>query len=118
MFTRLEDLPRARVVWESTAQTNFRKSMWEARDKAAMTTGSQDPTAWMDYPPETYDRAMPNPYVEGTPQPDLDLEAWVDARGGPSVWLWGQPGYFSSVVLKCEFGRSFGLREFICCDAR
>ncbi|MQL75894.1 hypothetical protein Taro_008279, partial [Colocasia esculenta] len=40
MFTRPEDLPRARVVWESTAQTNFRKSMWEARDKAAKTIGS------------------------------------------------------------------------------
>ncbi|MQM12686.1 hypothetical protein Taro_045604, partial [Colocasia esculenta] len=51
MFTRPEDLPRARAVWESTAQTNFRKSMWEARDKAAKTTGSQDPTAWMDYGP-------------------------------------------------------------------
>ncbi|MQL82958.1 hypothetical protein Taro_015447 [Colocasia esculenta] len=51
MFTRPEDLPRARVVWESTAQTNFRKSMWEAWDKAAKTTSSQDPTAWMDYGP-------------------------------------------------------------------
>ncbi|MQL95526.1 hypothetical protein Taro_028190 [Colocasia esculenta] len=51
MFTRPEDLPRARVVWESTAQTNFRKSMWEARDKAAKTTGSLDPTGWMDYGP-------------------------------------------------------------------
>ncbi|MQM22407.1 hypothetical protein Taro_055457, partial [Colocasia esculenta] len=49
MFTRPEDLPRAQVVWESIAQTNFRKSIWEARDKAAKTTGSQDPTAWMDY---------------------------------------------------------------------
>ncbi|MQM17679.1 hypothetical protein Taro_050654 [Colocasia esculenta] len=51
MFTRPEDLPRARVIWESTAQTNFRKSMWEARDKAAKTKGSQNPTAWMDYSP-------------------------------------------------------------------
>ncbi|MQM19001.1 hypothetical protein Taro_052001 [Colocasia esculenta] len=51
MFTRPEDLPRARVVRESTAQNNFRKSMWEARDKAVKTTGSQDPTAWMDYGP-------------------------------------------------------------------
>ncbi|MQL81238.1 hypothetical protein Taro_013686 [Colocasia esculenta] len=25
--------------------------MWEARDKAAKTTGSQDPTTWMDYGP-------------------------------------------------------------------
>ncbi|MQL79925.1 hypothetical protein Taro_012376 [Colocasia esculenta] len=49
MFTRPEDLPQARVIWESTTQTNFRKLMWEARDKAAKTTGSQDPTAWMDY---------------------------------------------------------------------
>ncbi|MQL77024.1 hypothetical protein Taro_009433, partial [Colocasia esculenta] len=48
MFTRLEDLPRVRVIWESTAQNNFRKSMWEARDKAAKTTSWQDPTAWMD----------------------------------------------------------------------
>ncbi|MQL97179.1 hypothetical protein Taro_029866 [Colocasia esculenta] len=51
MFTRPEDLPRARVVWESTAQTNFRKSMWEARDKAVKTTCSQDPMPWMDYGP-------------------------------------------------------------------
>ncbi|MQM21397.1 hypothetical protein Taro_054437, partial [Colocasia esculenta] len=51
VFTRPEYLPRARVVWESTAQTNLRKSMWEARDKATKTTGSRDPTAWMDYGP-------------------------------------------------------------------
>ncbi|MQM10098.1 hypothetical protein Taro_042987 [Colocasia esculenta] len=50
-FTRPEDLPRARAVWESTAQTNLRKSMYEARDKAMKTTGSQDPTAWLDYGP-------------------------------------------------------------------
>ncbi|MQM08407.1 hypothetical protein Taro_041257 [Colocasia esculenta] len=29
-FTRPENLPQARVVWESTAQTNLRKSMYEA----------------------------------------------------------------------------------------
>ncbi|MQM04568.1 hypothetical protein Taro_037365, partial [Colocasia esculenta] len=51
VFPRPEDLPRAQVVWESTAQTNFRKSMWEARDKATKTTGSRDPIAWMDYGP-------------------------------------------------------------------
>ncbi|MQM13530.1 hypothetical protein Taro_046454 [Colocasia esculenta] len=51
VFTRPEDLPRARVVWESTAQTNLRKSMWEARDKATKTTCSQDLKAWMDYGP-------------------------------------------------------------------
>ncbi|MQL80948.1 hypothetical protein Taro_013401, partial [Colocasia esculenta] len=150
-FTRPEDLPRARAVWESTAQTNLRKSMWEARDKAMKTTGNRDPMAWLDYDPEwsqaakrnrsthpeknvhtsgsvsyathsqklhheleraptfrelfdqthkrkgtddyvsesartiaeTYDRTMADRYVEGTPQPDLDPEAWVDAAGGP-----------------------------------
>ncbi|MQM16480.1 hypothetical protein Taro_049440 [Colocasia esculenta] len=98
VFTRPEDLPRARVVWESTAQTNFKKSMWEARDKATKTTCSRDPTAWMDYGPvwlrrdyweslcyrwEIYDRTMADRYAEGTPHPDLDPEAWVDATEGP-----------------------------------
>ncbi|MQM09731.1 hypothetical protein Taro_042608, partial [Colocasia esculenta] len=150
-FTRPEDLPRARAVWESTAHTNLRKSMWEARDKAMKTTGNRDPMAWLDYGPqrsqaairnrsthpeknvhtsgsvsyathsqklhhefervptfrelfdrtykqkgtddyvsesartiaETYDRMMAERYVEGTPQPDLDPDAWVDAAGGP-----------------------------------
>ncbi|MQL94050.1 hypothetical protein Taro_026701, partial [Colocasia esculenta] len=171
-FTRPKDLPRARAVWESTAQTNLRKSMWEARDKAMKTAGNRDPMAWLDYGPvwlrrdyweslcerwatrpwqersqaakrnrsthpeknvhtsgsisyathnqklhheleraptfrelfdrtherkgtndyvsesartiaETYDRMMADRYVEGTPQPDLDPEAWVDAAGGP-----------------------------------
>ncbi|MQM00635.1 hypothetical protein Taro_033365 [Colocasia esculenta] len=50
-FMRPEDLPRARVVRESIAQTNLRKSMWEARDKAMKTTGNQDPMAWLDYGP-------------------------------------------------------------------
>ncbi|MQL86945.1 hypothetical protein Taro_019472 [Colocasia esculenta] len=50
-FTRSEDLPRVRAVWESTAQTNLRKSMYEARDKAMKTTGSRDPTTWLDYGP-------------------------------------------------------------------
>ncbi|MQL76290.1 hypothetical protein Taro_008680 [Colocasia esculenta] len=50
-FTRPEDLPRARAVWESTAQTNLRKSMYEARDKAMKTTGNRDPMAWLDYGP-------------------------------------------------------------------
>ncbi|MQL84720.1 hypothetical protein Taro_017234 [Colocasia esculenta] len=75
-FTRPEDLPRARAVWESTAQTNLRKSMYEARDKAMKTTGSRDPT-------ETYDRTMADRYAEGTPQLDLYPEVWVDAAGGP-----------------------------------
>ncbi|MQL88245.1 hypothetical protein Taro_020807, partial [Colocasia esculenta] len=71
LFTREEDLPRARAVWESTAQTNFKKSLWEARDKAVKIAGSQDPMAWMDYGLETYERTMADRYVEGTPQPDL-----------------------------------------------
>ncbi|MQL86932.1 hypothetical protein Taro_019469 [Colocasia esculenta] len=172
VFTRSEDLPRARVVWESTAQTNLRKSMWEAWDKATKTTGSRDPMAWMDYGlvwlrrdyweslchhwatgpwqersqaakrnktthseknlhtsgsvsyathskklrhelecaptfrelfdrthkrkrtdgyvsesartiVETYDRTMTDRYAKGTPQPDLDPDAWVDATGVP-----------------------------------
>ncbi|MQM00054.1 hypothetical protein Taro_032787 [Colocasia esculenta] len=51
MFMRSEDLPRARAVWESTVQTNYRKSMWEVWDKVVKITCSQDPTAWMDYGP-------------------------------------------------------------------
>ncbi|MQL99646.1 hypothetical protein Taro_032375 [Colocasia esculenta] len=171
-FTRPEDLPRARAVWESNAQTNLRKSMYKARDKAMKTTGNRDPMAWLDYGlvwlrrdyweslceywatgplqersqaakhnrsthpeknvhtsgsvsyvthnqklhhelkhaptfrelfdrthkrkgtddyvsesartiVETYDRTMADRYAEGTLQPDLDPEAWVDAAGGP-----------------------------------
>ncbi|MQM14326.1 hypothetical protein Taro_047256, partial [Colocasia esculenta] len=32
---------------------------------------------------KTYDRMMADRYAEGTPQPDLDPEAWVRAAGGP-----------------------------------
>ncbi|MQL99668.1 hypothetical protein Taro_032395, partial [Colocasia esculenta] len=32
---------------------------------------------------ETYDRMMMDRYAEGTPQLDLDPEAWVDAAEGP-----------------------------------
>ncbi|MQL83183.1 hypothetical protein Taro_015667 [Colocasia esculenta] len=32
---------------------------------------------------ETYDRTMADRYAEGTPQPDMDPEAWVNATGGP-----------------------------------
>ncbi|MQL88505.1 hypothetical protein Taro_021064, partial [Colocasia esculenta] len=41
---------------------------------------------------ETYDRTMVDHYAEGTPQPDLDPEAWVDAAGGPRkgrVYIFG-----------------------------
>ncbi|MQM11084.1 hypothetical protein Taro_043986 [Colocasia esculenta] len=51
VFTRPEDLPRARAIWEIMAQTNLRKSMWEVRDKAMKTTGNWDPMAWVDYGP-------------------------------------------------------------------
>ncbi|MQL73335.1 hypothetical protein Taro_005685 [Colocasia esculenta] len=50
-FTRPEDLPRARAVWESTAQTNLRKLMYEARDRAMKTTSRWDPMASLDYGP-------------------------------------------------------------------
>ncbi|MQL82978.1 hypothetical protein Taro_015461, partial [Colocasia esculenta] len=50
-FTRPEDLGRARAIWESIAQTNLRKSMYEARDKAMKTIGNRDPMAWLDYGP-------------------------------------------------------------------
>ncbi|MQM04858.1 hypothetical protein Taro_037663 [Colocasia esculenta] len=32
---------------------------------------------------ETYDRTMTDRDVEGTPKPDMDPEAWVDAARGP-----------------------------------
>ncbi|MQL86217.1 hypothetical protein Taro_018753 [Colocasia esculenta] len=32
---------------------------------------------------ETYDKTMADRYVEGTPQPDFDPEAWVNVAGGP-----------------------------------
>ncbi|MQL86534.1 hypothetical protein Taro_019063 [Colocasia esculenta] len=50
-FTRPEYLGRARAIWESTAQTNLRKSMYEARDKAMKTRSNRDPMAWLDYGP-------------------------------------------------------------------
>ncbi|MQM18892.1 hypothetical protein Taro_051891 [Colocasia esculenta] len=50
-FTRPEDLGRARAVWEPTAQTNLRKSMYETWDKAMKTTGNRDLMAWLDYGP-------------------------------------------------------------------
>ncbi|MQM02206.1 hypothetical protein Taro_034969, partial [Colocasia esculenta] len=211
-FMRPEDLPRARAVWEITAETNLRKSMWEVRDKAMKNTGNQDLMAWLDYGPvwlrrdyweslcerwaagpwqqrsqaairnratqleknvhtsgsvsyathsqklhhdleraptfrelfdrthkrkgtddyvtesartiaETYVRTMAERYAEGTPQPDLDADASVEAagvprKGGSSVRIWGQPGYSSSVVLICQFDRSPGTREFIFCASR
>ncbi|MQL77377.1 hypothetical protein Taro_009777, partial [Colocasia esculenta] len=39
------------------------------------------------YMHETYDRTMEDRYAEGTPQQDLDPEAWVDIVGGPRKGL-------------------------------
>ncbi|MQM02169.1 hypothetical protein Taro_034933 [Colocasia esculenta] len=39
------------------------------------------------------------------------------AEEGLSVQFWGQLGYYSSVVLICEFSSSSGLHEFVYCDA-
>ncbi|MQM21589.1 hypothetical protein Taro_054631 [Colocasia esculenta] len=132
LFIREEDLPLARAVWESTAQTNFRKSLWEARDKAAKIAGSQDPMAWMDYGQthkqkgtddyvsesartiaETYDRMMVDCYAEGTPHLKLRSGGLGRRNGrvkeGPSVRFWGYLGYYSNAILICEFSRSSGL---------
>ncbi|MQL83156.1 hypothetical protein Taro_015638, partial [Colocasia esculenta] len=68
-------------------------------------------------PNQKLDRTIADCYAEGTPQPNLDPEVWVDATGGPSVRLWGQPRYYCNVVLICDFGCPSGLCEFICCDA-
>ncbi|MQL93011.1 hypothetical protein Taro_025648 [Colocasia esculenta] len=45
----LNQLDASLAEFVSTAQTNFRKSLWEAQGKTSKTAGSQDPTAWMDY---------------------------------------------------------------------
>ncbi|MQM07916.1 hypothetical protein Taro_040765 [Colocasia esculenta] len=99
------ELERAPTFCELFNRTHKRKGTDDYVSESALTIT------------ETYDRMMADHYAEGTSQPDLNSEAWVDAAGGPSVWLWEQPGYYSSVVLICEFSRSSGLREFVCCDA-
>ncbi|MQL67842.1 hypothetical protein Taro_000125, partial [Colocasia esculenta] len=112
------------------------------------TTCSRDPMAWLDYGPrheleraptfyELFDRTHKkkgmDDYVSESAEDGGSLcrghsPARLGSRGlgqysgraeeGLSVRLWGQPRYYSSVVLICEFGRSSGIREFICCATR
>ncbi|MQM17684.1 hypothetical protein Taro_050658 [Colocasia esculenta] len=53
---------------------------------------------------KTYDRMMVDRYVEGTPQPDLDLEAWVDAAGGRGRAEFAPPAYASSSAVTLGSG--------------
>ncbi|MQL68837.1 hypothetical protein Taro_001122 [Colocasia esculenta] len=70
MFTHHE-LERAPTFCELFDRTRKRKGTNDYVRKSARTIV------------ETYDRTMANRYVDGTPKPDLDPEAWVDAVGGP-----------------------------------
>ncbi|MQL80171.1 hypothetical protein Taro_012617 [Colocasia esculenta] len=63
-------LERAPTFHELFDRTHKRKGTDDYVSKSARTIA------------ETYDRMMADRYAEGTPQPDLDLEAWVNAAGG------------------------------------
>ncbi|MQM19425.1 hypothetical protein Taro_052428 [Colocasia esculenta] len=65
------ELERAPTFRELFHQTHKRKGTDDYVSESARTIA------------ETYDKTMADRYAEGTPQPDLDLEAWVDAAGGP-----------------------------------
>ncbi|MQM05844.1 hypothetical protein Taro_038662 [Colocasia esculenta] len=65
------ELERAPTFRELFDQTHKRKGTDDYVSESARTIA------------ETYDRMMTDRYAEGTPQPDLDPEAWVDATGGP-----------------------------------
>ncbi|MQL72282.1 hypothetical protein Taro_004606, partial [Colocasia esculenta] len=67
------ELERAPTFRELFDQTHKQKGMDDYVSESARTIF------------ETYDRTMADCYAEGTPQLDLDLEAWVNAVGGPSV---------------------------------
>ncbi|MQM20722.1 hypothetical protein Taro_053750 [Colocasia esculenta] len=69
------ELERAPTFREVFDRTHKRKGIDDYISESARTIA------------ETYDRTMTNRYAEGTPQPDLDPEAWVNAAGGPSVRL-------------------------------
>ncbi|MQM23473.1 hypothetical protein Taro_056537 [Colocasia esculenta] len=65
------ELERAPTFCELFDQTHKRKGIDDYVSESARTIA------------ETYDRTMTDHYTEGTPQPDLDPEAWVYAAGGP-----------------------------------
>ncbi|MQM21989.1 hypothetical protein Taro_055036 [Colocasia esculenta] len=65
------DLERPPTFRELFDRTHKRKGMDDYVIESARTIA------------KTYDRTMADRYAEGTPQPDLDSEAWVDAAGGP-----------------------------------
>ncbi|MQL68014.1 hypothetical protein Taro_000284, partial [Colocasia esculenta] len=71
MFTRHEH-ERAPTFRELFDRTHKRKGTDDYVSESARTIAVRD-----------YDKTMADRYVEGTPQPDLDPEAWVDAAGGP-----------------------------------
>ncbi|MQM06595.1 hypothetical protein Taro_039423, partial [Colocasia esculenta] len=65
------ELKRAPTFHELFDRTHKRKGTYDYVSESARTIA------------ETYDKTMADRYVEGPPQPDLDLEAWVDAARGP-----------------------------------
>ncbi|MQL87414.1 hypothetical protein Taro_019938 [Colocasia esculenta] len=65
------ELERAPTFCELFVRTHKRKGTYDYVSESARTIA------------ETYDRPMADCYAEGTPQQDLDPEAWVDATGGP-----------------------------------
>ncbi|MQM18087.1 hypothetical protein Taro_051073 [Colocasia esculenta] len=65
------ELERAPTFRELFDRTHKRNGTYDYVNESARTIA------------ETYDKMMEDRYAEGTPQPDLDLEAWVDATGGP-----------------------------------
>ncbi|MQM13576.1 hypothetical protein Taro_046502 [Colocasia esculenta] len=69
--------------------------------------------AWREIPVPVRDLLFD---IGGTRSRDLRIS--LELEEGSSVRLWGQPRYYSSVLLICEFGRSSGIREFICCAVR
>ncbi|MQM01756.1 hypothetical protein Taro_034514 [Colocasia esculenta] len=65
------ELERAPTFRELFDRTHKRKGMNDYVSESARTIA------------ENYDKTMVDRYAEGTPQPDLDPEAWVDIVGGP-----------------------------------
>ncbi|MQL78628.1 hypothetical protein Taro_011059 [Colocasia esculenta] len=67
--------------WQERSQAAKRN--WAAHlEKNVHTSGSVS-YATHSQKLETYDRTMADRYAEGTPQPDMDPVAWVNAVGGP-----------------------------------